>query len=429
MELARLIEVASGDERRQGLLDHLPETPDESSEVLLSDTVVASLIEAARHLRDATDAERFEAPELATRLERHPETRARMLIDNHARYQTWGLAEELMARSREANLLGDSPRGVRLARLAAAASDRLDSTMYGAPLVADLQARAWGNLGNAYRCAGRLRAAAAALREADDLLLDGTGDPLEAANLLSLRGSLVTAMGELDHVDELLDRAAAIYAELEETRLLAKVLVQKSAVFGREDPGAALTCTEQAEHLLESERESRLFLGARHNRIFWLIQCGRPTEAERLLEASRSLYARHDDPWMALHREWTEARIAFALDRVIDAEARFQILLERLLADGHQLDAACCALEISACRLALGDTRGASELAATMAHHLRAWGTHTQTREAWALYEHYLSLDQATEKLHRELFAYLQRAWRNPRFAFRPSLDPQILGR
>lgn len=422
-ELARLIDVATAGGGPENLLDRLPADGEAGFENLLSDSTLASVVEAARFLRDATETERLGAPALAGRLERHPETRARMLVANHARYQTWGLAEELMARSRGAVFGGDAPRGLRLARLATSVADHLDPALYGAGLIADLRARAWGNLGNAYRCASQLQAAAAALRRADDLLLDGTGDPLEAANLLSLRASLSSTLWDLGQAEELLDQALETYEELGETQLMAKVLVKKAGLFGYPDAEEALAFAVKAEELIDPEEDARLFFMARHNRILWLIEAGRPAEAGRLLSASRSLYGRFDDAWTSMLLGWAEARVALGLEQVDQAEAYFRGLLDRLLEGGHQLDAACCALELSACRLALGDTRGASELAATMAHHLRAWGAHNRAREAWALLQHYLSLETASQELLRDLSAYLRRAWRNPRLAFRPRLD------
>lgn len=421
--LARLIDSAARAGSPEELLDRLPSTGDAAHEVVLSAATLDSVVEAARLLRAATEAERSAAPELASSLERHPETRARMLIDNHARYQTWGLCEELMARSFDAIVGGDPPRAVRLARLAAAVADRLDQRCYGSSLKADLQARAWGNLGNAYRCASRLRAAAAALRQADDLLLAGTGDPLELANLLSFRASLATALGDLAQVDQLLAHAYAVYEELGEIQLMARILVQRAGVFGDENPEMALTLAEKAETLLDPRNDRRLYLMARHNRISRLIDSDRIEEARSLLQSSRDLYRQLGDASTPINLAWVEARLALAEGCVEEAEARFRALLDLLLKGNHHLDAACCTLEISACRLAQGDPRGASELAATMAHHLRSWGAHARAREAWALFRHYLSVEQATEGLARELGAYLRRAWKNPRLAFRPDLD------
>jgi hypothetical protein len=66
----------------------------------LSDPTVSEVLKAAEHVRELTKVERLEAPALAARLERHPETRARLLIDNPAGFQTGGLCEELVSRSR-----------------------------------------------------------------------------------------------------------------------------------------------------------------------------------------------------------------------------------------------------------------------------------------------------------------------------------------
>ncbi|HEX7185127.1 MAG TPA: hypothetical protein VF756_25085 [Thermoanaerobaculia bacterium] len=61
---------------------------------------------------------------------------------------------------------------------------------YGRRRTADLQARAWGEVADAYRLAGRLPEAREALREAVRRLESGTGDPGLAARLAGMEASL-----------------------------------------------------------------------------------------------------------------------------------------------------------------------------------------------------------------------------------------------
>ncbi len=402
-------------------LDEPVEPAADSGEPWLPRTTLAAVLETAERLRLSTEAERLLAPELATRLERHPETRARMLIDNQARFQTWGLVEELIARSVQATFESQPSRGVRLARLAASVSDHLDERSYGRSLAADLRARAWGNLGNAYRCASQFRAAAAALRQADDLLLDGTGDPLEEANLLSYRASLATLLGDYELALRILESAAAIYRELDETVLLAKILVQQSAVLPFVDPERGLAAAQEAERLVAGSGERRLLFGARLNQVGCLTAAGRPDQAQMLLDASRSLCREFDDPWSLVHVAWAEARLYFAQERYDEAGAAFEFLLDELLRRDQHLDAVLAALDLAAARLCLGEAVRASELAAAMAQRLRGWGAHARAREAWALLRRALSLEQADLELIREVADYFRRSWKNPRLRFRPA--------
>lgn len=387
---------------------------------LLSAPVLAAVAEEAERLRLATRAQRTAARELADELERCPETRAPRLLLGRDPHQTWCLAEELIERSRGAIFDSDPCRAVRLARLAVTAAGCLDTRLYGNALAADLRARAWGHLGNAHRCASRLRAAETALGEAEDLLLEGTGDPLEEAHLLSLRASLATSLGDYEGALALLDPALELYLELGERRLAAQVLVQKCGAAGYLDPAEGAELARRAEELLRDSPECRLVSMARHNRVVWLVESGRAEEARELLEASRQLFRRFDGSWTRVHLTWTEARLDLALGEVEEAEARLETLLGELLERDHRLDAALCALDLAACRLAAGRAREAAELAGAMAEHLRAWGAHPRAREAWALLHQSLCLEKATEGLIQELGAYLRRAWKNPRLAFRP---------
>ncbi len=393
---------------------------DDAGEPWLTRSTLAAVLASAERLRLATEAERAAAPELAARLERHPETRARMLIDNDERFQTWGLAEELIASSVQAIFASEPGRGVRLARLAASVADRTDEGTYGRSLAADLRARAWGNLGNAYRCASQFRAAAAALRQADDLLLEGTGDPLEEANLLSYRASLATILGDHELSLAILDHTGAIYRELDETVLLGKTLIQQSAALAFLDPERGVAAAREAERLVGGADDRRLLFGARFNQVTCLVEAGRHDQAQMLLEASRVLCREFDDPWSLIHVAWAEARLYFAQGRLEEAEAGFEFLLDELLRRDQRLDGVLAALDLAAVRVGRGKLREASELAAAMAQHLREWGAHPRAREAWALLRHALSLERASVELVREVAHYLRRAWKNPRLRFRP---------
>lgn len=411
--LDRLVEAALGE---------LAGRSDEDDDLGLPDPAIAEVLEAAERLTEVTKLERFEAPALAERLEGHPEGQARLLIDNHAQFQTWGLCEELLDRSRRAIFAREPHRAVRIARLAVSVAERLDETLYSAGLAIDLRARSWGALGNAHRCASQFEVAAQAFGTAEELLEQGSGDPLEVANLFSLRASLAFSLGDLDAALAAIERAEAIYSELDEETLLGKILVQKAYAAGYREPELGVRHSRRAERLIAPEKDSHLFLSARNTHIFWLIESGQPERARMLLDASRSLYRRHDDPWWRLCRAGLEARLHFATGELREAEAGFQVILAEETEHGRHLDALVAALEIAACRLALGDPAGAAEIAAAMVPHLRECGAHSHAREAWALFRHSLQLHRASQDLIREVKTYLQIAWKNPGLRFSSQL-------
>ncbi len=84
----------------------------------------------------------------------------------------------------------DPQRMLLLALAARLAAEELDPEGLGAGLVADFQARAWAEIGNAYRVNEQFDLAEAALGRSQALLEDGTGDILLLARLADIKASL-----------------------------------------------------------------------------------------------------------------------------------------------------------------------------------------------------------------------------------------------
>ncbi len=404
------------------LLDRLSPPAAASSPTWFAESRLLGIVAAAERLKTAQEEERLAAPYLATQLERHPETRARILINNRPRFHTWGLAEELIDRALGSIFANDPCRSVRLSRLAVVVTDHLEPAHYPQSLAADLRARAWGNLGNSYRCAGQLRSAASALQQAEEILLQGTGDPLEEATLLSFAASLETDSGQYATAIELLERTCSIYRELGEQSRLARTLVQLVIPMQFQNPGSGVEIARSAERLLDPDKDAELFLHARHNHVTALVDSNRPEQAAMLLEASRRFYRRSASPWAELNLAWTEARLSAALGDLEEAEAGYEVLLQEVLESDRRLEGALVALDLAACRLSLGKTREAAELAASMSGSLQSWGANAKAREAWALLQHSLRVERASVELVHEVAQFLRKAWQNPDLPLSKSL-------
>lgn len=394
------------------LLDRLPASPEPRT--WPSDSMIVEVLAIAETLKVTQQVEREDAANLARQVERHPESRARLLVVNQERFRTWGLAEELIARSRRSIFDADPCRAVRLGRLAVCVADHLCPSVYGASLVADLRARAWAHLGNSYRCAGQIGAATRALERAEELLLEGTGDPLEEASLRTIWGSLESASGHYERAMGLIEAACSIYESIGETELRGRALVQLSVPVGMSDPKRGVDVAQQAEKIIDPEQDPWLFLAVRHNHIRCLIDSGEPERAAMLLTASRKLYRELGRSWDQINLAWLEARLSAALGDLEGADAAFEVVLSEMLERGYQLDGALVALDLAACRLAQGRLREAADLAAKMGGTIREWGVHARARDAWALLQQALRVEKATVGLVREVSAYLQRCWRNP---------------
>src|SRR6185295_14683383 len=123
---------------------------------------------------------------------------------------SWGLCEAVIAKSR--SLRYTDPAGMlHLALFGRHAADRLDPEAYGAERRADMQARAWAELANAYRLNDDLDQAGAAMACALELRGWGTGDPLLYTRIAELNASLLCYQRRFKDAFRMLDLARAIH--------------------------------------------------------------------------------------------------------------------------------------------------------------------------------------------------------------------------
>jgi len=207
-----------------------------------------TLCECLSRARQSLERERASAPELLAELLAGPSAGQPCRIAVDPRFQTWGIAELLLARSQ--TLLAASADDVapaihpaeagRLGHLALAVAGLLREH-HPVPLVQDLRARAWASVGEASLAAGDLPGAAAALRSAAACLAHGTGDLLVDARLLEFEAAVRAAQGSPGDAIALLKQAAARYRKLNEPCHLARVLARREELQGRAaQPGAVL---------------------------------------------------------------------------------------------------------------------------------------------------------------------------------------------
>lgn len=110
-------------------------------------------------------------------------------IRSEERFASFSLAGRLLDTSLEVHR-DDPEAGLELSRLALAVADRLDPGRHGSGLLADLRARCWAYLGEAWSQTDPA-ASRRAFRRARTLLLHGSGDPLAEAEVLCLAAGLL----------------------------------------------------------------------------------------------------------------------------------------------------------------------------------------------------------------------------------------------
>jgi len=166
----------------------------------------------------------------------HPQPRRLVRIRNDRRFQTWGFYQFLLMRSR--NFAADDPRtALEAADLALAVARCLDPKDYGEERIADFKCEALASIAEAKRGLADLDGAWRAFQEARTAMEDGTGDPLEKAELEHFRSRLLRDSGREEEAQEASRRAANLFRRIGDRRHEAEVVAEshqgRRAVQGR----------------------------------------------------------------------------------------------------------------------------------------------------------------------------------------------------
>lgn len=364
--------------------------------------------------------ERAEALGLFRELESLPPGRQSVLVRNSRRFQTWTLAELVLAEAFEARS-GDVQRYQRLAELGLALAQSLDEATYTAPLVADLEARAWAYLGNALRILTRLRAADQAFRRARKLLDEGTSDPLEEARVLALQASLRDQQGRPNEAIALASRAARIYLQLGEEHLAGRTLIAKCAFMARDGrTDSAVADLERALELIEPEREPYVTMAGHHNLVHMLHNQGKNQEALKLLAKAQPVYRKFGKPQARWRLRWLEAKIALALGRPREAEHALLQVRDGFFEAGIYLDAAVACLELAHLYLGQGRLAEVRELAAWMVPIFKSQEVHREVLAALSVFRRAVEEERLTAGLVQSVAEYLEQSPHNPQRKFEP---------
>lgn len=152
-----------------------------------------------------------------TILERHPQTRRLVMIHNDRRLQNWGLYQILLDRSRGL-AVHDGRTAVQMAELALAVASHLDPETHDEERIADFEAAALAALADARRRLADREGAWEAFEAARDCLEEGTGDPLERAELEILRARLLRDFGGEEEAERSLRRAGKLLRSIGDKR-------------------------------------------------------------------------------------------------------------------------------------------------------------------------------------------------------------------
>jgi tetratricopeptide (TPR) repeat protein len=347
-----------------------------------------------------------------------PDARRQRFLHENPRLWSWALLERLLEESRDGSV--QSPTyGEAMAFLALEMTSLLDADLYGADELEDMQARAWGYIGNARRVRSDLQGAEEAFAEAYQHLLDGTRDPMERAKLLDLKASLLRDKRRFDDALRLIRRAVSIFLAAGERHRAGRALLNLATIHhDTGNPEVSIPVLYQALELIDPEREPRLLLSARHNLIGYLVEASRFMEAHTLFVQTRPLYRKFDDPWTQNRYRWIQGMIARGLEQPKEAEAFFLAAREGFVAEGIPYDTALVSLELAMLYVEQGRMAELKRIAAEMVVIFSSRQIHREALAAIAFFRQAVQTEKASLDLLRQVASFLEKAQHNPELRF-----------
>lgn len=323
--------------------------------------------------------------------------------------QSWGLCESLISRS-QACRYQDPEQMVLLAERAVAVADGLDPMEYGRELAADLRARAFTELANAYRVADDLEAAERMLRRASEWSGRGTQDPLLLARIMRMAAALRGAQRRFPEALALLDAAYTIYERHGDRFNAGGALISKGLYTGYgNDPEKAIQYLIAGLAMINPASDPKVVLSAVHNLVNFLTDCGRFHEARRILRRSRKAYFAAGDRLNLIKMRWVEGKIALGLGELDAAEAAFRDAQARFEEAGLGYHAALVALDLTAVLLEKGETAAARKLVEQTITIFRSRRIAREVMAALLLLQRSLDVDRSALGVLQTVRTYLKR--------------------
>lgn len=380
--------------------------------------VTRAVAEKLRRIGVEIERERSAAGSLWAELEKQPPSRRVLMVENSARFQTYGLAELLLEESRRG--WSENPgRSEELAELALAVIYRLERRLHGPALLNDLKAEAWSYIANCRRIRSDLRSVSEAFDIAEDFRAQGTGDPYEEAEILHLKASFYRDQRQFTEAIRAIDRAVEIYRGANDHHAEGRVLIIKATVL--RDSGEVEEATgilERASSLVDPGREPRLLLSIKSNLALYLNEAERALDAKELLREARKLAMEVGGGLDRLRVLWIDGLVNWKLGRTGLAEAALRRSMAGFTEAAIGYDAALVALDLASLYLERGRVSEARDLAVEMVPLFAARDVHREAVAALAVAQR--ALDQGTASLAvlQKVASFLRRARHNPALRF-----------
>jgi len=291
---------------------------------------------------------------------------------------------------------------------------------YAPTEVADLQARVWGELANAYRVIEDHSAAENALIQAALVRPRGSGDLLIIARLLDVEASLRTDQRHFDEADRLLHLVHSLYQRVGEIHLAGRARISHGIGLhydGRYPEAVAML--RDAVGQLDPARDPQLLTIARQHFLFSLAANGDFAEAAELYLRSGLREAFAEEPLNRLKVRWLEARLHAGLGKVHRAEKAFAEVHSGFLAAGVDYEGALVGLEYAGILFEQGRFDEVEALAAEALETFELLAIGAEAVKAVRALHNAFVARRATQALVREVVQFLERFDRRPYLRFR----------
>jgi tetratricopeptide (TPR) repeat protein len=318
----------------------------------------------------------------------------------------------------------DPEEMVRTAVWARVIAERLEPGTVDTETLADIQCRAWVELGNAYRVADELTDAENALGRATQLYLRGTQDELLAAHLFDIQASLLGARRRFDLAATALDLVFAIYQRAGERYLAGRSLISKAMCVGYQGKAEeAIALIEQGLALVDENRDPRLIFLARHNQARLLVDCGRLRDARIALWSLKARGINAGGRINELKIRWLEGQINAGLGELERAETA---LLEVMLGFEEvelPYKAALAGLELGLILFRRGDSDHAVEEVLAAVKVFQSLGIAREVSASVLLLRKAIDRELLNVELLQYVIDQLRRAEDAPGGVFEPPID------
>lgn len=258
---------------------------------------------------------------------------------------------------------GDPPGMVHHAWLAVGAARRIRDG-YDEQQRADFHARALGELANALRVADELDQAGQALDAAGEVYATGTRSPEIGLRLQDVRASLLGARDLFPEACAAFAEAHRGYLALGDRHGAARALLGRGFYTGREgDTVEACRLFDEALALLDESREPHLRVIALHNKLLFLVEAGRLSQALAFLVKHRDWLWEAGGPVDRTKLRGIEGRIHAGLGHSKVAETAFRETKRGFAGAGMAGHEALITLDLASAVMRQGRTREAGDLA------------------------------------------------------------------